>query len=233
METAVVSEMMSGDWAKHYTHGAKIGESAVYPPETLVRLFKGDYVTGERCNMEGKTVLDVGFGNGNTFAFLASMGMKVHGVEIEESISEQVSKRMEQFKLSVDLRVGANQSLPFPNNSFDYLVSWNVLHYEGTEENIVASLKEYMRVLKPGGRLFLSTTGPTHKILMNAKVHGNHQYEIGRPNDFRQGQMHFFFDSPDYIKFYFSPYFQNLQIGRIEDVLFREKLDWWLVTGTK
>jgi len=233
MDTAFVSEKMSRDWTSAYMNTAKTGENLAYPSETLIRLFKGDYVTGDRCDMEGKSVLDVGFGDGNTFAFLASMGMKLYGVEIEEAICAQISKKMEQFGLSLDLRVGANQSLPFSDDSFDYLVSWNVLHYEGTEENILASLKEYMRVLKPGGRLFLSTTGPTHKILMNAKLHGNHRYEIGRPNDFRAGQVHFFFDSPDYIKFYFSPYFHDLQIGRIENVLFREKLDWWLVTGTK
>ena len=233
MDTTFVSEKMSRDWSEAYVNTANKGEALLHPPETLVRLFKGDYVTGKRLDMEGKSVLDVGFGDGNTFAFLASMGMKIHGVEIDEAICTHVSKRLERLGMSVDLRVGANQSLPFPDNSFDYLVSWNVLHYEGSEENICASLKEYARVLKPGGRLFLSTTGPTHKILLNAKVRGSHCYEIGRPNDFRQGQIHFFFDSPRYLEFYFGAHFKDLQIGRIEDVLFREKLDWWLVTGVK
>lgn len=131
------------------------------------------------------------------------------------------------------MRVGTNQEIPFENNSFDFLVSWNVLHYEGTEEGIKAGIKQYARVLKPGGRLFLSTTGPQHKILKNGQTLGNHLYQIGRDEDFRKGQVHFFFDNINYLEFYFSWCFQELQFGRIEDMLFREKLDWWLVTGVK
>jgi 2-polyprenyl-3-methyl-5-hydroxy-6-metoxy-1,4-benzoquinol methylase len=233
MDTTVVSEKMATDWAASYVISAQTGEELVYPSETLIRLFKGDYVTGKRIDVKGKSVLDVGFGEGNNSIFLASLGMQVAGVEIHQSICDQVTAKMKKMGLSADLQVGANQSLPFADNTFDFLVSWNVLHYEGTEENIKASISEYSRVLKPGGRLFLSTTGPTHKFLLNANTLGNHQYQIGRPDDFRQGQVHFFFDAPNYIEFYFSPCFKNLQIGRIEDMLFREKLDWWLVTGLK
>ncbi len=49
--------------------------------------------------------------------------------------------------------------------SFNFLISWNVLHYEPTVEGIAARIAEYARALKPGDRLNLSTTGPDHKIL--------------------------------------------------------------------
>ena len=79
----------------------------------------------------------------------------------------------------------------------------------------------------------MSTTGPQHKFLKNGQTLGNHLYQIGREDDFRKGQVHFFFDNTNYIEFYFSSCFRELQFGRIEDSLFREKLDWWLVTGVK
>ncbi|HSH01833.1 MAG TPA: class I SAM-dependent methyltransferase [Anaerolineae bacterium] len=224
---------MSHDWAHAYQLYKNRGEDLAYPSETLVRLLKGDYVTGQREDVAGKSVLDIGFGNGNNTMLLASLGMKVTGVEIHEDICSQVAQTFENLGLEADFRVGDNQNIPFDDNSFDYLVSWNVIHYVGTEEAIKDSIKEYARVLKPGGRLLLSTTGPTHKILLNGKTRGHHQYEIQRPGDFRQGQIHFFFDSPNYIEFYFGPHFKELQIGRIEDQLFLEKLDWWLVTGVK
>ena len=100
------------------------------------------------------------------------------------------------------------------------------------EENIKKSIIEYHRVLKPGGRLILSTTGPGHKILKNTRLLGNHLYEIGRPGDFRKGQIHFFFDSEQYLEFYFKPYLKNIKLGRIKDELFTEILDWFLLTGT-
>lgn len=233
MSTTVSCKEMAHDWAEAYASDAQKRQELTYPTETLVRLFRGDYVTGEQLHLDGKSVLDVGFGAGNNTIYLASLGMNVYGVEIHQSICDQLENKLSQLGMSADLRVGENRSLPFPDNSFDYLVSWNVLHYEGTEKNICEGIKEYSRVLKKGGRLFLSTTGPTHKILLNSKTLGNHCYQIGRPNDFREGQQHFFFDATNYIEFYFAPSFKELQIGRIEDSLFREKLDWWLVTGIK
>jgi len=48
MDTTFVSEKMSFDWAKAYVYTAKSGENLVLPPETLVCLFKGDYITGTK-----------------------------------------------------------------------------------------------------------------------------------------------------------------------------------------
>ncbi len=48
MDTVFVSEEMSHGWAKTYMDTAKAGVNLLYPPETLVRLFKGDYVTGTK-----------------------------------------------------------------------------------------------------------------------------------------------------------------------------------------
>jgi len=233
MNSEVVSKKMSHDWAQSYITSAQSGEELVYPSETLIRLFKGDYVTGNRIDVRGKSVLDMGFGEGNNTIFFASLGMVTSGVEIHQDICDQTAAKFKRLGLQADLRVGANQAIPYADNTFDFLVSWNVLHYEGTEDNILASIKEYKRVLKSGGRLFISTTGPSHKFLENATTIGNHRYEIHRREDFRQGQIHFFFDAPNYIEYYFSPHFNELQIGRVEDTLFREKLDWWLITGVK
>jgi len=228
-----VSQNMSSGWAKAYKLYQQKGEELAHPSETLVRLFKGNYITGKKLDYQGKSVLDVGFGSGNNTLFLASLGMQVSGIEIHEDICQLASIEFEKLGVDVDLRVGTNQSIPYENDSFDFLVSWNVLHYEGSEVGIQAAIKEYARVLKPEGRLFLSTTGPNHKILQNSKTLGNHLYEIGRNDDFRKGQTHFFFDNTNYLDLYFASYFRELQFGRIEDRLFLESLDWWLVTGIK
>ena len=228
-----VSRNMVNSWVKAYRREQATGVELAYPSETLVRLFKGDYVTGNKLVLDGKSVIDVGFGNGNNMLLMHDLGMRVSGVEIDQDICDMASTRFAGIGLEFDLRVGANESIPFEDNSFDYLVSWNVLHYEGSEEGIESGILEYARVLKKGGRLFLSTTGPTHKILHNGETQGNHLYKIGRPDDFRKGQVHFFFDNENYLNYYFSLRFKELQFGRIEDHLFKEKLDWLLVTGIK
>tara|TARA_B100000315_G_C14490379_1_gene547299 strand:- start:30 stop:731 length:702 start_codon:yes stop_codon:yes gene_type:complete len=227
------SEKMSHDWAEIYRLNEKSGIELNFPSETLVRLFKGNYVKGKPLDYTGKSVLDVGFGNGNNTLFLASLGMHVSGIEMHIDICNQVKMKFEKLGLLADLRLGTNKQIPFENNSFDFLISWNVLHYEGNEEYVKAGIREYARVLNTGARIFLSTTGPEHKILTNSKTLGKHTYKIGRKEDFRSGQVHFLFDKPHYLKFYFEPYFEEIQIGRIQDGLFQEKLDWWLLTAKK
>ena len=116
---------------------------------------------------------------------------------------------------------------------FDYIVSWNVIHYESTEENMMKAIKEYSRVLKPGGRIFVSTTGPENSILRDCNTLGNHLYEINRKDTFRKGEIYFYFDNEHYVKQYFGIYFGELQIGRSNTNLFTECLDWFLITGLK
>ena len=57
-------------------------------------------------------------------------------------------------------QAGSNQNLPYPDAYFDLLLSVNTLHYEGTEENFLAALHEFRRVIKPGGGFVYLDGGP-------------------------------------------------------------------------
>jgi len=217
-------------WAKAYV---SFSQDQMWPNETLIRLFKGKYVTNLSKDFKNKTVLDIGFGNGNNLIFLKSLGLNISGTEVHPDICKLVTDKLKTMNFQSNLKVGTNKNLPFEDNQFDFLVSWNVIHYEKSEQDMMSAIKEYARVLKPNGRMFLSTTGPTHSILQNAKTLGNHLYQIGREDDFRKGEIYFYFDNPDYIRFYFSKAFKDIQIGRIDDDLFSQKLDSFLVTATK
>lgn len=219
-------------WRDWYLHNSKDAGLA-WPNETLIRIFKAPYIPGLGKDFAGRKLLDVGFGHGNNLVFLASLGLKLYGTEVTEEICKTVGARLAPMGLAPDLRVGFNRKLPFGDDEFDFLVSWNTLHYESTEDAIKASILEYRRVLKPGGRFFISTTGPEHKILKGAKTLGAHRYEIGRDDDFRKGETFFYFDAPNYIHHYFDPVFSDVLVGRTHDFLFTDTLDWYVITGVK
>lgn len=123
-----------------------------YPSETLVRLFKGNYIPNLQKDKSGLKILDVGCGNGNNTVFFKSIGFDAYGVEIDQEIIDYLNKKFNTA--GVSFRQGLNSKLPFEDNTFDFLVSWNVIHYEGNHENILRALEEYKRVLKPSGRVF-------------------------------------------------------------------------------
>lgn len=220
-------------WTSIHKAESEKGANLMWPSETLVRLFKGSYVPSSDKNYNGKKVLDIGFGNGNNLCFLSTLGLSLYGTEVSEEICEITRKTMAQLGSNCNLQVGTNRNLPFSDNEFDYLVSWNVIHYEDTEEKIRQAIKEYHRVLKPNGRFYISTTGPEHLILKDSKIIGAHRYLIGREGDFRKGQVFFYFDSPEYIHYYFSELFKDVLVGRTHDFLMTETLDWFIITGVK
>ena len=120
-----------------------------------------------------------------------------------------------------------NRNIPFEDNAFDLLLSINVIHYEGSLENVEKALKEYSRVLAPGGRLLLSTVGPSHVILQRAKSIERYCYEI-RDYDFRNGTRFFCFETKDYLKACLEKEFSGVETGRVTEQLMNYELDFLL-----
>lgn len=220
-------------WTAEHHKTAQNDTALAWPSETLIRLFKGSYVPKLDKNYVGKKVLDVGFGNGNNLFFLGTLGLELHGTEVSGEICQAGRERLERYGYAADLRSGTNRSLPYEDNTFDFIVSWNVIHYEDNENDMRSAIAEHQRVLKPGGRIFVSTTAPEHMILKDSERMGKNRYRIGRADDFRKGQIFFYFDSPEDIYYYFGEKFKTILVGRTHDVMLTDTLDWWIVTGVK
>jgi SAM-dependent methyltransferase len=60
----------------------------------------------------------------------------------------------------VDVRSGDMTALPFPDNSFDIVTSAMAIHNVPSTEGRHRALDEAIRVLRPGGRLFIADPAP-------------------------------------------------------------------------
>ncbi len=100
----------------------------------------------------GDLVLDVGSGTGNLAIHLEAMGCRVVGVDYcLEALSCHRIKDGTSSLLLVDLMHG----LPFVNNSFDCIVSNNVLYALPASAQIQVA-KDLYRIMKPGGKITLA-----------------------------------------------------------------------------
>jgi len=217
------------NWTKYYrSHGET--DQLMWPSESVIHLMMG-FLPQE--GYDDKSILDVGFGNGNNFPFYLSKNMKVFGVEVAEEICDLVTQNFAHLGQSVDLRVGTNTNIPFDENSFDLLMSINVIHYENNKEDIIKAISKYASVLKKGARFIISTTGPQHCILEGSKKVGNHLYCINKDGEFRSGEVFFYFDSESEIRRYFEPSFDNIFIGRELKHLPKGTVDYFLISGIK
>jgi ubiquinone/menaquinone biosynthesis C-methylase UbiE len=122
---------------------------------------------------EEGAVLDAGCGTGGFLARLraAKPRARLYGLDYEPGAARRAAA-----KARAAVTAGTINALPFPDASFDAVVSLDVLCHMAVEEG--AALAELRRVLKPGGLLLLNL--PAHEWLRSAhdvRVHTARRYE--------------------------------------------------------
>jgi len=100
-------------------------------------------------------VLDIGCGAGSQCRIWAEGGHRVVGLDVNAPLIELAQARAKEQGLDIDLRVGSATQLPLEDGSFDICLLPELLEHVADWEKC---LTEAVRVLKPGGVLFLSTS---------------------------------------------------------------------------
>ena len=96
-----------------------------------------------------RRVLDLGCGVGRHALLLAENGFAVEAMDGAPAGIAFAGQQAKARGLSLSIRQGEADALPFPDASFDYVLSWNVI-YHGTMGDVGRRLAEIWRVLKPG-----------------------------------------------------------------------------------
>lgn len=95
---------------------------------------------------KGAKVLDLGSGTGHLCDYIHKKGFEVIGVEPS---AEMLKLARENFP-GITFAEGISIQVPFPDNTFDYVVSIEVLRYLNPDD-VAKTYNEIKRVLKPGG----------------------------------------------------------------------------------
>jgi 2-polyprenyl-3-methyl-5-hydroxy-6-metoxy-1,4-benzoquinol methylase len=147
--------------------------------------FSRDFVGEDACR--DADILDIGCGFGWFERFALDAGARsVTGVEPLEEDLETARRGIDDARASF-VAAGATD-LPFADDSFDVAVMWEVLEHLPPHSE-PSAFAEIARVLRPGGRLFLSTPHATLVTQLTDPARwliGHRHYSLGAVRNLSQ-----------------------------------------------
>lgn len=133
MKTDTADQHWNDQWA-----GIEHGSKWLTPEADVKRWAQGF--------QPGATVLDLGAGVGRHALALAADGFDVTALDA----APEGLAAIDACELDVTTVLGRMDALPFEDQSFDHVLSWNVI-YHGDETILLNTIAEIRRVLKPAG----------------------------------------------------------------------------------
>ncbi len=118
------------------------------PADTPYALEYAFYLLGD---VQGKTVLDLGCGSGESLVPMVKRGAHVIGIDISPDLIELARQRLSNYELSAVVRDGSAYATGLPNESVDVVFSMALLHHL----DLPRARQEIYRVLRPGGLFIL------------------------------------------------------------------------------
>jgi 2-polyprenyl-3-methyl-5-hydroxy-6-metoxy-1,4-benzoquinol methylase len=104
-------------------------------------------------NPEGLKILDAGSGNGGVSIAFSEAGAEVCGLEVESDLVEIACLFAEANKVKAKFILYNGIKFPFADSDFDAVLSISVFEHVTDPQNYI---NEILRVLKPGGYLYLA-----------------------------------------------------------------------------
>lgn len=136
----------------------------------------------------GMRVMDLGCGTG-TLAIMAKQAQpnaEVVGLDADPEMLKMAHAKKNQEKLDVKFEVGFTNNLPYPDASFDRVLSSIMIHHLKTPEK-ERTAREIYRVLKPGGQLHVIDFGKPSTIY--GKLLGPFLHKFEEANDNIDGKL--------------------------------------------
>lgn len=202
-------------------------DNNVFPQEWIVRIFFGKYPKLDlQDNLKNRKILEVSCGDGRNLSPLIKKEMDITATEVTDDIVQNLSKSFP----NIEFKQALNSYLPFDEESFDYLLSWNQIYYMGTEKKHLAFkkyIKEFSRVMKKNGKMIVSVPMSDSFIFKNSK-HIDDRYRMicNDPFGTRDGEIMRCFKNEQDIVNDFSEYFHNFVFASSKNDHFGIQNNW-------
>jgi SAM-dependent methyltransferase len=146
MDVNAVKQQQQRTWATG--DFAVIGWNTVFPGELMCE------AVGLRA---GQRVLDVAMGSGNTALSAARRNCEAVGIDYVPALVERARERAAAERLPAKFEVGDCEAIPFPDGSFDVVLSVYGSIFAPRQE---LAAQELLRVCRSGGKIGMANWTP-------------------------------------------------------------------------
>jgi tellurite methyltransferase len=136
-------------WDKFWRDEAYVARNWLDPDPEIVRL------SPMMQAHQVRKVLDLGCGVGRHLVYLGQQGFEMHGLDISPAGVERCRKELEQHQLQATVRVADMLAIPYPDQSFDWVLSVQVI-YHTTAATLERAVQHVRDKLRPGGFFFVT-----------------------------------------------------------------------------
>lgn len=176
IETSICNTTYQVIFKEYYELFWKRAETAKQFEEKPVSKYITDEIEEISKLSKINKVIDVGCGGGRYSRYLHNKGYDVLAIDKYKEMAVSLEKDNIEFKQAEMC------FLPVEDNTFDLILSIGVIHNATVRQEFIATIKEFNRILKPGGYVILSVF--TSDIITDDLEHiGQNIYFVkGRPS---------------------------------------------------
>ncbi len=168
----------------------------------------------ERQVLKGARVADIGCGGGILTEALAKAGAQATGLDLTTEAIEVARLHALEAGLQIDYRVQSVEDFAAESSgAFDALTCLEMLEHVPDPRSVLSACRE---LLKPGGRLFLSTLNRTPKAfalgivgaeyLLGLLPRGTHRYDrFLKPSELRRALFDLGFENIEVVGMHYDP----------------------------
>lgn len=109
---------------------------------------------------ENAKILDAGCGEGRNLTYCLKNRMDIFGIDQNPEAIQLLKLIAKQYKIEdieARFQVMKLDKILFPDDTFDVIICSAVLHFAKSLEHFKKMVSELVRLLKPGGKIFLRT----------------------------------------------------------------------------
>ncbi len=173
-------------WGRIFAEHGRVFEDPHSSMEEVVRCL---------LDIHGSRVIDLGCGTGRHVVLLAKRGFTVFGMDDSVEALNLAAEWLKPEGLPGHLiRASMHASLPFPDASVDAVLAVQTIHH-GRLATILETLREIRRVLRPGGRFFLTVPAQRDQGSQFSEVEANTWIPLDGPE---KGLPHHYFDPGEF-----------------------------------